>query len=86
MSSAARMPACYLNGLAVRLVLLGMAGIGAARPVIADEGYWPYSAAPVQSITDKYGIRVTVKWLADLEHATVRVGTKGTSGASVRMD
>ena len=52
-------------------------------PVIADEGYWPFFAAPVQSIADKYGISLTAKWLDDLEHATVRVGSEGTSGAFV---
>jgi len=71
------------HAFAVAIVLLGMASIGVSRPAAADEGYWPFSAAPVQSIEDKYGVRVTAKWLAEIEHATVRVGTEGTSGAFV---
>ncbi|HTO79437.1 MAG TPA: S46 family peptidase, partial [Methylocystis sp.] len=65
------------------LALLAMAWIVAPPPAIADEGYWPFFAAPVQAIADKYGIGVTTQWLAKLEHATVRVGTAGTSGAFV---
>jgi len=72
-----------LNGLAVTLVLWVTALIGASWPAIADEGYWPFSAAPVQTIEAKYGVGVTAEWLAKLEHATVRVGTEGTSGAFV---
>jgi hypothetical protein len=71
------------KGLARRLPLLGLAWIGASAPTCSEEGYWPYLAAPIQSIENKYGIRLTAEWLGKLEHATVRVGTAGTSGALV---
>ena len=67
----------------MRLALLVIAWISQSGLAVADEGFWPYSAAPLQAIAENYGISLKADLLAKIEHATVRVGTAGTSGAFV---
>ena len=74
------MPA-HRKWLAARFAPLALTR--AALPSAADEGYWLFSAPPLQAIEARYGIALSGDRLRHLEYATARVGVDGTSGAFV---
>ena len=65
------------------LLILVYLGLASATPK-ADEGYWLFSEPPANTISEKYGFKLTGAWLKHLSGAAVKIG--GGSGSFVSED
>ncbi len=55
-----------------------------SAPLRADEGFWPFNAAPRDAIRQTYGVELTDAWLEHVRLASVRFG--GACGSFVSPD
>jgi hypothetical protein len=65
------------------VLILVVVALIAARPVVGDEGLWPYNQFPRTAIQQKYGFDVPEGLLDRLRLASVRMGAGAVSGSFV---